>query len=79
MNRLKHAFTTLIGTIIIVAVLFFIYKGKTTFVEASGFLTIGVALLFSDDEAFAKNFLPHLFNGKTPTETTNQTDQTNEH
>lgn len=61
MKRLGNLFTTIIGAIIIISTLIFIYKGKTTFTEASGFLTIGVALLFSNDEYFMKNFLPFLF------------------
>lgn len=65
MERLKHGFTTLIGTIIIICVLLFIYKGKTTFTEAGGFLSIGVALIFSRDDYFNKNFLPFLIDKKT--------------
>jgi len=61
MKRISNLFTTVIGTIIIISTLFFIYKGKTSFTEASGFLTIGVALLFSKDEHFTKNFLPFLY------------------
>lgn len=68
MTRLGNLFTTIIGTIIIISTLVFIYKGKTTFTEASGFLTIGVALLFSKDEYFTKNFLPFLFKANTTTQ-----------
>ena len=66
MKRLSNFFTTIIGTIIIISTLIFIYKGKTTFTEASGFLTIGIALLFSSDDYFMKNFLPFLFKSTTP-------------
>lgn len=60
MKRIKNIFTTLIGTLLILTCLYFVYKGKTTFTEAAGFITIGVALLFSNDEAFAANFLPFI-------------------
>lgn len=65
MKRLGNLFTTIIGAIIIISTLIFIYKGKTTFTEASGFLTIGIALLFSKDEYFIQNFLPFLFKSTT--------------
>ena len=65
MERLKHGFTTLIGTVIILCTLLFIYNDKTTVTEASGFLSIGVALIFSRDDYFNKNFLPFLIDKKT--------------
>lgn len=65
MKRLKHGFTTLIGTIIIISTLIFVYNGKATVTEAIGFLTIGVSLLFSRDDYFNKNFLPFLLSKNT--------------
>lgn len=64
MKNLKNGFTTMIGALIIICVLLFVYKGKTSFTEASGFLTIGIALLFSNDEKFTENFFPFLFKNK---------------
>lgn len=72
MTRLGNLFTTIIGTIIIISTLIFIYKDKASFTEASGFITIGIALLFSKDEHFAKNFLPFLFKETATTENENQ-------
>ncbi len=67
MTRLGNLFTTIIGTIIIISTLIFIYKDKASFTEASGFITIGIALLFSKDEHFTKNFLPFLYKGNIQT------------
>jgi len=64
MKRLKNVFTTFIGLVIIASTLYFVCMGKTTFAEASGFVTIGIALLFSNDEQFSKNFLPFLYKNK---------------
>lgn len=61
MKNITKGITTIVGVLFIISVLIFIYKGKTTFTEASGFLTIGVALLFSDDKKFIQNFFPFLF------------------
>jgi hypothetical protein len=60
MKNLKEGFTSMLGALIIISVLAFVYQGKTTFTEAGGYLTIGVALLFSSDEHFTANFLPFL-------------------
>ncbi len=59
----------MIGALIIICVLLFIYKDKTSFTEASGFLTIGIALLFSNDEKFTQNFFPFLFKMNTEVKT----------
>lgn len=79
MKNIKSIGTTLVGLGIIASTLYFVYKGKTTFTEAGGFITIGIALLFSDDEKFAQNFLPFLYKNKTtasvtPTDTKDLTD-----
>lgn len=59
----------MVGALIIICVLLFVYKGKTSFTEASGFLTIGIALLFSNDEKFTQNFFPFLFKKNTEVKT----------
>jgi len=64
MKRFKNIFTSLIGVILIGFCGYAIYINKATWSEASGFITIGIALLFSDDEQFAKNFLPFIFKNK---------------
>lgn len=64
MKRFKNIFTTFLGTSLTGISLYFVYNGKTTMAEASGFITIGIALIFSDDQHFAKNFLPFIFKNK---------------
>ena len=61
MKRFKSIFTTFIGTALIGVCLYFVYTNKANFAEVAGFVTIGIALLFSDDKAFAENFLPFIF------------------
>lgn len=64
MKRFKNIFTSFIGLALIGFCGYAIYKNKATWSECSGFITIGIALLFSDDEQFAKNFLPFIFKDK---------------
>jgi hypothetical protein len=78
MKRVKSVFTTFIGVVLIGFSLYFVYEGKTTLTEAAGFITIGVALIFSDDENFSRNFLPFLYKGKSPLTNENLTNNTND-
>lgn len=52
----ERKITGTLGGIIIIALLILVYTGKATLAEASGFITIALALFSSKDELFLKNF-----------------------
>lgn len=58
-ERLKHPITTIVGVIIIIAALTFIWFGKSDIVSSLPLLAAGAALLGSRDDLFINNFFPN--------------------
>ena len=48
--------TTAMAALLVIGCLFFVYTGKATLTETSGFMVIAGGLLFSDDKKFIENF-----------------------
>jgi UDP-N-acetylmuramyl pentapeptide phosphotransferase/UDP-N-acetylglucosamine-1-phosphate transferase len=58
-ERLKNPITTVVGVIIIIAALLFIWFGKSDIVNSLPLLAAGAALLGSRDDLFINNFFPN--------------------
>ncbi len=58
-ERLKNPITTIVGVIIIIAALLFIWFGKSDIVSSLPLLAAGAALLGSRDDLFINNFFPN--------------------
>jgi len=58
MKRLKNLLTTGLGMILLGFSLLFVWMGKATLAEASGFMVMAITLMLSKDKPFIDNFNP---------------------
>jgi len=70
-SRLNNLLTTVFGALILIGCAVLVFRGSATLTEASGFATIGIALILSKDREFAKTFLPFLIRNTSESSSTN--------